>query len=101
MKTENIIEIGINEAGQLFIKPEKERFVLIYRSASEVHWNDVDKYLFSPKPREWSYLDWFRHIVSVVKEECDCELVITPTTSWNGIADDLHQQILEINNWLF
>jgi hypothetical protein len=57
MKTDNISIIGINETGQLFIKPETERFEYIWRSATEVHWNDKEKYLFSPQPREWSYLD--------------------------------------------
>ena len=95
MTTDNISAIGINEAGQLFIKPEKESFVLIWRSAAEVHWNDKEEYLFSPKPREWSYLDWYKHIIGVVKDEYGCKLIMTSNTNWLNIPDDLKQQIIE------
>jgi hypothetical protein len=96
MTTDNISAIGINEAGQLFIKPETECFVLIWRSATEVHWNDKGGYLFSPKPREWSYLDWYNHIIGVVKDEYGCKLIMTSNTNWLNIPDDLKQQIIEL-----
>lgn len=53
MTTDNITEVGINTDGQLYLKPYKEKFPLIWRSASEVHWNDKEHHLYSPKPREW------------------------------------------------
>lgn len=96
MTTDNIEAIGIDEIGQLFIKPEKERFVLIWRSATEVHWDDKRTCLFSPKPREWSYLDWYKHIIGVVKDECGCKLIVTSNTNWLSIPDDLQQQIIEM-----
>ena len=95
MTTDNIEAIGVNETGQLFIKPEKEQFILIWRSATEVHWNDKEHYLFSPKPREWSYFDWYKQIVSVILDEYDCKLILTPHTIWLNIPDDLKQQIIE------
>lgn len=36
MATGKIIEIGIDDKEQLFIKPDKERFTLIYRTATDV-----------------------------------------------------------------
>ncbi|MDR6942087.1 hypothetical protein [Mucilaginibacter pocheonensis] len=98
MTTDNIIEVGINTDGQLYLKPYKEKFPLIWRSASEVHWNDKEHHLYSPKPREWSYLDWYKHIVTIVKDEYGCELVITGHTSWSDIPDDLKGDICLFNS---
>ena len=95
MKTDNISIIGINETGQLFIKPEIEHFEYIWRSAAEVHWNDKEKYLFSPQPREWSYLDWYKHVVSVVIDEYGCKLTLTSNTVWINIPIKLRESISE------
>src|SRR5688572_7804848 len=94
MITDKILEIGIDEAGKLYLKPEKEKFTLIYRSATEVHWDATKMFLYSPKPREWSYLDWYKHIVSVIKTEAYCTLKITLETKWVNVPDELQQEIL-------
>jgi hypothetical protein len=56
MRTDNIIEVGIDRLERLYIKPKEERFTLIYRTATEVHWDNKDYFLYSPKPKDWSYL---------------------------------------------
>ncbi len=93
MKTDGIKEIGINEKEQLYIRPEKEQFPLIYRTATEVHWNSKEQYLHSPKPREWTYLDWFKHILNVTELECNCKLMLTKTTKWTNIPETLKAKI--------
>lgn len=40
MTINKILEIGIDEKERLFIKPDKERFILIYRT-TEVHWDNI------------------------------------------------------------
>tara|TARA_R110002033_G_scaffold68520_1_gene119736 strand:+ start:376 stop:534 length:159 start_codon:yes stop_codon:yes gene_type:complete len=52
MTIDKILEIGIDDKERLFIKPEKERFTLIYRTATDVHWDNKGLFLYSPKPRE-------------------------------------------------
>ena len=71
MRTDNIIEVGIDRLERLYIKPKEERFTLIYRTATEVHWDNKDYFLYSPKPKDWSYLDWYKHIIKVIETECD------------------------------
>jgi hypothetical protein len=93
-RQDEIIEIGIDENEQLFIKPKSERFTLIYRTATEVHWNEKGLFLYSPKPREWSYYDWYRHITNMAEKECNCKLMLTPRTTWTNIPDDLKKQII-------
>ncbi|NQY94744.1 MAG: hypothetical protein HRT43_11300 [Campylobacteraceae bacterium] len=44
LKTDNIIEIGIDKFEHLYIKPEKEKFLYIYREAMEVHWDDENAF---------------------------------------------------------
>ena len=91
---DNISEIGIDSQERLYIKPEKEKFTLIYRTATEVHWDDKGNFLFSPKPKEWTYFDWYRQIIGVVETECNCKLLLTDKTIWVNVPNDLKAQII-------
>lgn len=86
MRTDNIIEIGIDNSERLYIKPKEEKFTLIYRTATEVHWDNKDYYLYSPKPKDWNYFDWYNHIMKVVETECNCKLNLTEETVWKILA---------------
>lgn len=93
-RQDEISEVGIDENEQLFIKPKNERFTLIYKTSTEVHWNEKALILYSPKPREWSYFDWYWHITNVAEKEFKCKLMLTPRTNWTNIPDDLKKQII-------
>ncbi|SHN73176.1 hypothetical protein SAMN05444395_107180 [Flavobacterium fryxellicola] len=94
-RLDEIIEVGIDKDERLFIRPKNERFTLIYRTATEVHWDEKELFLYSPKPREWSYLDWFRHIIDVADKECNSKLILTHRTIWTNIENELKKQIIE------
>ncbi|WP_414692250.1 hypothetical protein [Pedobacter sp. CFBP9032] len=96
MKTDVIIEICIDSQERLCIKPSTARLVLIYRTATEVHWDANGHFLFSPKPREWTYLDWYIHINEVVSNECHYKLVLSDETIWTNIPEKLKRQIIEV-----
>lgn len=93
-RQDEIAEIGIDEKHQLYIKPKKEKFSLIYRTATEVHWDMEKLFLYSPEPREWDYCTWYEHIVRVVDTECNCSLVLTNRTIWRNIDNKLKKQIM-------
>jgi hypothetical protein len=93
---DNIIEIGIDSLERLYIKPEKEKFTLIYRTATEVHWDDKENFLYSPKPKDWTYFDWYKQIVGVVEIECNCKLLLTDKTQWSNIPNEVRQQICSV-----
>jgi hypothetical protein len=57
MEIDNILEIGIDDEGRLYVKPTTTKFPMMYREAIEVHWDSNGDFLYSPKPRNWSYLD--------------------------------------------
>ncbi len=94
MSSDAIKEIKIDDSGRLCIFPEQKKFTMIYRTATEVHWDNQGMFLYSPKPRERSYFDWYNHIMDVVKNECYCELSLTKETEFTNIPVSLQQQIL-------
>lgn len=96
MEIDEISEIGIDNKERLYIKPVTKQFFLIYRTATEVHWDQKGLFLYSPKPREWTYFDWYKYIITLAKNECNCKLVWTDRTLWVDITDDLKR---EIKDW--
>ncbi len=92
MRTDTIEEIGIDDGGALWIKPATATFPYIYREAMDVHWDAERLHLHSPKPRDWSYVDWFKQIRAAAYEQ-GVELRLEQTTSWLNIDANLKQTI--------
>ncbi len=92
-KVDEIVEIGIDSNKRLFIKPRREKFTLIYRTVTEVQWDEKGKFLYSPKPRERDYIDWYKQIIRVIETACNCKLLMTYRTTWTNISDELKKQI--------
>lgn len=95
MQQDEFKEVGIDLKERLFIRPRKEQFTFIYRTATEVHWDEKGMFLYSPKPREWSYHDWFRHLIDVADKECGCKLLLTLGTTWTAIPNELKKEMLD------
>lgn len=95
MEEDEIIEIGIDKKERLYLKPQSKKFPYIYREAAEVNWEPTGNFLYSPKPREWSYLDWYKHMVDVAALQ-SCELFITNNTRWINIPKDLRAKIKQL-----
>lgn len=87
MNADSIAEVAIDEGGRLRIVPVTNSYPMIYREAVEVHWDATGRFLFAPKPREWSYLDWFKHIVDVAGD-----LALSPNTKWTNVPDELRHE---------
>lgn len=93
MTTDNIKEIGIDNKERLFVVPQTEQFEFIYRDASGVGWDDKGRFLYSPKPKELTYFEWYRQIILATKGEYGCELKVTNETVWTNISNELKDQI--------
>ena len=93
MEHDHIIEVGIDGKERLYVKPAKVKFPYMYREAVEVNWNESNSYLYSPKPRKWSYFDWYNHILGAAKLQ-GCELQLTENTIWNNVSPQLKSEIL-------
>jgi len=93
MNADTILKIEIDNLDRLCIYPNIEKFTMIWRSAKEVHW-DNKGFLYSPKPREWTYFDWYRQILGVVKDEYGFSLLLTEKTVFVNIPIVLKEQII-------
>jgi len=87
MRNDVISEIGIDKEDRLYIKPLHEEFPFIYREAMGVHWDSDRHVLFSSKPQEWSYLNWYVQIISAAKEQ-GVILSLSSNTVWQNISDE-------------
>jgi hypothetical protein len=94
MNLDSISEISIDEEEKLRVYPHSTTYDHIYRSATEVRWDTQEKYLYSPKPREWSYLDWYAQIIKAVKSEYGNLLIIDEKTEWKNISEEIRNQIM-------
>jgi len=92
MNKDKIKEIGIDALERLYVVPQVETFPYIYREAMEVHWDKNHKFLYAPKPRNWSRFDWFKQIISAAKEQ-GCLLHICEETAWVNIPGELKSDI--------
>ena len=93
MQEDKITSVEIDNLGRLHLKPEKSKFTLIYRTATEVHWDNKKLTIYSPKPRDWSYLDWYKYITKVAETEYSIKLELTDNTDWINIPVDLKNEI--------
>lgn len=96
MTIDSISEIGIDNEERLYIKPSTSQFLYIYRLAVEVNWDSSKKILYSPKPRDWTYIKWYNHIIATAIEY-GCQLQLTKKTEWVNIPDELKTGILSSN----
>jgi hypothetical protein len=93
MTVDEIVEVRIDDGGRLLVRPQVGTFPHIYRAAMEVRWDPDNRTLFSPKPREWSYLRWFQQIVAAAAGEYGVHLVITRDTTWTNVPDALRVEM--------
>jgi hypothetical protein len=92
MSSDSVLEVGIDGKGSLYVKPASAEFPYIYREAMEVHWDANRGVLFGPPPRKWSYVDWYRQILSAAKTQGHL-LQVTDDTRWSNIPDPLIQEM--------
>ena len=95
MNTDSIAEVGIDEQERLYVRPDTATFPYIYREAVEVHWEPSLHRLHYPKPRGWTYLLWFQHIIGAAELQ-SYDLRLTPSTAWRNMPSEL---IAEIQHW--
>jgi hypothetical protein len=88
METDIIDEVGIDEEGKLYLCPRSQSFLMIYREAADVHWNPKLRRLHSPVPREWTYPEWFSHIMTIAGS-----LRLGPETRWSNVSTERRESM--------
>jgi hypothetical protein len=99
MTKDEIKEISIDATGRLCVFPLIEKFPFIYRSATEVHWDDKGNFLYAPSNlKGWSYAQWYVQIVQAVKSEHGTLLSISHNTKWTNVPGDIKEQINSLSD---
>ena len=93
MSEDTIAEIGIDEDERLYVRPALASFPYIYRAAMEVNWDNQARRLFSPKPRKWTYADWFKQIIEATSDEYGIRLKLAADTIFVNVPDALRSEI--------
>jgi hypothetical protein len=93
VQEEVIEEVGIDKAERLYLRPALTSFDYIHRAGMEVSWDQAGKRLFTPKPRQWTHLDWFRQIIAAVAGEYGVALELSPSTIWSNVPEELRTEI--------
>jgi hypothetical protein len=88
MDTYKIAEVAIDSAGRLRVFPVFNSYPMIYREGVEVQWDSDGRFLYSPKPREWTYLHWFQHIIGIAGG-----LALSTDTRWTNVPDELRREV--------
>jgi hypothetical protein len=99
MEQGRIAEVGIDEAGRLYVATSLHSFPSMYREAVGVRWDARGGVLYTPAPREWpewTYLSSFKHIVSVVELQ-GCALQLSEATEWRNVPPELKE---DIRDWM-
>jgi hypothetical protein len=98
MREDSIAVVGIDEQERLYVQPSSMSFDHIYRAAMEVNWDASQRRLFSPRPRQWTHLQWFKQIVAAAAEEYGTRLRLTPDTIWSNVPAPLQAEICSFPN---
>lgn len=93
MAQDTIEEVGIDKEGRLYVRPSTLSFEYIWRAAMEVNWDGSKRRLFGPKPREWTYVDWFKQIVAAAADEHGTTLRLSADTKWSNIPSAVRVEI--------
>ena len=92
-RCERIAEVGIDAEGSLYIVPANANFPFVHRAAMQVGWDEGRRRLFSPRPVQMSYGDWFGHVLSAVASEYGVALEIRRETAWINMPLALKAEI--------
>lgn len=91
-----VCEISIGSDGRLHVLPALESgtdYAFIYRAAYGIGWDETTKTLVAPKPRDWTYGMWYRHLVAAVHSEYSHQLTLGGGTRWRNVPDEIRLEI--------
>ena len=79
-------------------------YEFIYREAAGVYWNKELRCFQSQIVTDWSYKDWYKQIVSVVRSGLGVRLTLSPDTEFCSEYPSLASEILsaeaEVQTWI-
>ncbi|HEX3422468.1 MAG TPA: hypothetical protein VHS33_03585 [Sphingomicrobium sp.] len=94
MRDEIIAVVAMDEAGRLLLKPTESLFDTLHMAGAwGFRWDVAATSLAIPLPREWSYRDWFDHVVAIIGQEYGVHLMVGPQTQWRSVPPEVQAEI--------
>lgn len=94
MRQELISEVALDEAGRLLLKPAETLFDDLHMAGAwGFRWDAHRRMLAIPPPRDWSYHDWFQHVVTIIGQQYGVHLKLGPRTEWSSVPTEVRTQI--------
>jgi hypothetical protein len=98
MQEELIAEVIMDESGRLLLKPATKLFDTLHMTGAwGFRWDGPTSSIAIPLPREWSYRDWFKHVVTIIGQEYDVHLTVGPQTKWVSVPEAVRAEIQSPN----
>ena len=97
MTPEIICKIEIADTGELILCLEgtgNAGYQYVYREAKGVYWDNDKKGFKSTDPKNWSYSQWYRHIVDVVNSGLGVELKMGQNIEWVKVPEQDKNEIV-------
>ena len=94
MRDELIAEVTMEETGRLLLKPAETLFDDLHMAGAwGFRWDAPKRSLAIPTPREWSYRDWFEHVVTIIRQQYGVHLKVGPLTQWAAVPSTVRDEI--------
>ncbi len=86
MRDELIAEVTLDDAGRLLLKPAEILFDDLHMAGAwGFRWDAPTSSLAIPLPRQWTYRDWFEHVVTIIGSQYGVHLTVGSETRWIAV----------------
>ena len=94
MRDEFIASVTLDEMGRLLLKPAETLFDDLHMAGAwGFRWDAPTSSLAIPLPKEWSYRDWFDHVVTIIGQEYEIHLKLGPRTAWTSVPLSVKREL--------
>lgn len=93
-----IAAVTMDETGRLLLRPAETLFDDLHMAGAwGFRWDVPTRSLAIPLPREWSYRDWFDHVVTIIGQQYGVHLKLGPQTQWASVPSTIQKEIQASN----
>jgi hypothetical protein len=94
MREELIADVALDDAGRLLLKPAETSFDNLHMAGAwGFRWDAPTSSLAIPQPRNWTYRDWFEHVVKIIGSQYGVHLKVGPDTRWTDVPSSVRDEI--------
>lgn len=97
MRDELISEVTVDDAGRMLLKPASTLFDDLHTAGAwGFRWDEPTQSLAIPRPKEWTYRDWFEHVVKIIASQYGVHLRVGAQTQWTAVPLPVREEIEDV-----